>query len=215
MKIGNAIKDALDIHNVGTGQERKDKVLQSLERVGLTPAETFYEKYPHQLSGGQRQRAVIGRAIVLEPQFIVADEPVAMVDVSIRAQILDLMSSLRKELGLTYMFVTHDLATANYFCDRIAVMYLGKIAEIGLREEVFNSPKHPYTVALMSAIPVPDPTYKTRRLIPRGEIPSPINPPLGCRFHPRCPQVFDRCPKEEPELIRISNTHYVACHLYH
>jgi peptide/nickel transport system ATP-binding protein len=214
MTAGQSIKSALDIHSIGSKNERKQTVLQMLDRVGLTPAETFYGKYPHQVSGGQRQRIVIARAMVLNPQFVVADEPIAMVDVSIRAQILDLMLSLKKEFSLTYLFITHDLATANYLCDRIAIMYLGKIAEIGLRGEVFKTPKHPYTVALMSAIPVPDPKHKMKKQIPQGEIPSPINPPSGCRFHPRCPYAFDRCSKEEPGMTRISDTHYVACHLF-
>jgi len=214
MTVGNAIKHALDIHGIGSDIERREEVLRMLKRVGLTPSENFHNKYPHQLSGGQRQRVVIGRAMILKPQFVVADEPVAMVDVSIRAQILDLMVSLKQELGLTYVFITHDLATANYFCDRIAIMYLGKIAEIGLRGEVFKSPKHPYTVALMSAIPVPDPKHKPERLIPRGEIPSPITPPSGCRFHPRCPKAFNRCPNEDPGMTRITSTHEVACHLF-
>jgi len=214
MSIGQAIKSALDIHVIGSSTERRQATLRMLERVGLAPVEVFYDKYPHQISGGQRQRVVIGRAMVLNPQFVVADEPIAMVDVSIRAQILDLMLSLKKEFGLTYVFITHDLATANYFCDRIAIMYLGKIAEVGLRDEVFKSPKHPYTVALMSAIPVPDPKHKAQKQIPRGEIPSPINPPSGCRFHPRCPYAFDRCSKEEPKMTKLSDTHYVACHLF-
>jgi peptide/nickel transport system ATP-binding protein len=214
MTAGQSIKSALDIHGVGSKNERRNVALRMLDRVGLTPAETFYGKYPHQVSGGQRQRIVIARAMVLNPQFVVADEPIAMVDVSIRAQILDLMLSLKKEFGLTYVFITHDLATANYLCDRIAIMYLGKIVEIGLRDEVFKSPKHPYTVALMSAIPVPDPKHKMEKQIPRGEIPSPISPPSGCRFHPRCPSAFDRCSKEEPGMTRISETHYVACHLF-
>lgn len=214
MTVGQAIKQALDIHRIGTDSERREEVFRMLKRVGLTPPENFYNKYPHQLSGGQRQRVVIGRAMILKPEFVVADEPVAMVDVSIRAQILELMVSLKQELGLTYVFITHDLATANYFCDRIAIMYLGKIVEVGLRDEVFRSPKHPYTVALMSAIPVPDPKEKREKLIPRGEIPSPINPPSGCRFHPRCPYAFDRCEKEEPGMTRISDTHLVACHLF-
>lgn len=214
MTIGQAIKDALDIHQIGSSNTRKEMVLQTLERVGLTPAELFYDKYPHQLSGGQRQRAVIGRTMILEPHLVVADEPVAMVDVSIRAQILDLLLSLKRDLGLTYVFITHDLATANYFCDRIAIMYLGKIVEVGLRDEVFNSPKHPYAAALMSAIPVPDPQYKHQRMIPRGEIPSPIRPPSGCRFHPRCPKAFDACSTKEPGMTKISQTHCVACHLY-
>lgn len=214
MTVGSAIKHALDIHDVGTDAERREEVMRILKRVGLTPPENFYDKYPHQLSGGQRQRVVIGRAMILKPEFVVADEPVAMVDVSIRAQILDLMASLKQELGLTYVFITHDLATANYFCDRIAIMYLGRIVEIGLKDEVFKSPKHPYTVALMSAIPVPDPKHKPERMIPRGEIPSPINPPSGCRFHPRCPRAFDRCPKEDPGMTKLSENHYVACHLF-
>jgi peptide/nickel transport system ATP-binding protein len=214
MRIGQAIKHGLEIHQIGTEHEQKQEVLQMLDKVGLTPPETFYDKFPHQLSGGQRQRVVIGRAMILKPEFVVADEPVAMVDVSIRAQILDLMVFLKKEFGLTYVFITHDLATANYFCDRIAIMYLGKIAEVGLRDEVFKSPKHPYTVALMSAIPVPDPKHKLQKQIPRGEIPSPINPPSGCRFHPRCPYAFERCSKEEPKMTKMSGTHYVACHLF-
>lgn len=214
MRIGQAIKHGLEIQQIGTEQQRKEETMQMLEKIGLTPPETFYDKFPHQLSGGQRQRVVIGRAMVLKPEFVVADEPVAMVDVSIRAQILDLMASFKKEFGLTYVFITHDLATANYFCNRIAIMYLGKIAEIGTRDEVFKSPKHPYTVALMSAIPVPDPKHKLQKQIPRGEIPSAINPPSGCRFHPRCPLAFDRCPIEEPKMTKISDTHYVACHLF-
>jgi len=214
MKIGQAIRHGLDIQGIGEPEERREQAVKMLERVGLTPAEYFYEKFPHQLSGGQRQRVVIARAMVLKPDFVVADEPVAMVDVSIRAQILDLMVSLKKELGLTYVFITHDLATANYFCDRIAIMYLGRIVEWGLKSEVFKTPKHPYTVALMSAIPVPDPNHEFRRLIPKGEIPSPIHPPSGCRFHPRCPNVFDRCSIEDPAQIGISNTQIVACHLF-
>jgi peptide/nickel transport system ATP-binding protein len=214
MRIGQAIKHGLEIQEIGTEQERKQETLRMLGKIGLAPPEKFYDKFPHQLSGGQRQRVVIGRAMILKPEFVVADEPVAMVDVSIRAQILDLMVSFKKEFGLTYVFITHDLATANYFCDRIAIMYLGKIAEIGTRTEVFKSPKHPYTVALMSAIPVPDPKHKAQKQIPRGEIPSPINPPSGCRFHPRCPLAFDRCPREEPKMTEITNTHSVACHLF-
>jgi peptide/nickel transport system ATP-binding protein len=214
MRVGPAIRHGLDIQEIGSEQERRQEVVRILERVGLTPPELFYDKYPHQLSGGQRQRVVIARAMILKPEFVVADEPVAMVDVSIRAQILDLMLSLKQELGLTYVFITHDLATANYFCNKIAIMYLGKIVEFGLRDEVFKSPKHPYTVALMSAIPVPDPKHKMQRAIPRGEIPSPINPPSGCRFHPRCSYAFDRCQKEDPGMTRMSGTHYVACHLF-
>jgi peptide/nickel transport system ATP-binding protein len=211
MRIGAAVKHGLDIHKIGSERERKEETSRIFERVGLTPAEAFYNKYPHQLSGGQRQRVVIGRAMILKPEFVVADEPVAMVDVSIRAQILDLMSSLKQEFGLTYVFITHDLATANYFCDRIAIMYLGKIAEAGPRNDVFKSPKHPYTVALMSAIPVPDPKHRMDRLIPRGEIPSAINPPSGCRFHPRCPYAQNICSEREPQLEEIKPNQYAAC----
>lgn len=214
MKVGPAIKHPLDIHQLGTQSERKLEVLQMLEKVGLTPANMFYDNFPHQLSGGQRQRVVIARAMILKPEFVVADEPIAMVDVSIRAQILDLMLYFKKEYGLTYIFITHDLATANYFCERIAIMYLGKIVELGLRDEVFKTPKHPYTVALMSAIPVPDPKRIHKKAIPQGEIPSPIHPPSGCRFHPRCPCIFERCTKQEPEMMSLSSTHYVACHLF-
>jgi peptide/nickel transport system ATP-binding protein len=214
MRIGQAMKHGLEIQQIGTEQQRKVETLQMLEKIGLTPPETFYDKFPHQLSGGQRQRVVIGRAMILKPEFVVADEPVAMVDVSIRAQILDLMVSFKKEFGLTYVFITHDLATANYFCDRIAIMYLGKMVEVGVRDEVFKLPKHPYTVALMSAIPVPDPKHKLQKQIPRGEIPSPINPPSGCRFHPRCPYAFALCSKEEPKMTKIGDTHFVACHLF-
>jgi peptide/nickel transport system ATP-binding protein len=213
MTVGHAIAHGLEIQEIGSERDRKQEVVRMLERVGLTPPELFFDKFPHQLSGGQRQRVVIARAMILKPEFVVADEPVAMVDVSIRAQILDLMLSLKEELGLTYIFITHDLATANYFCNRIAIMYLGKIVEFGLRDDVFKSPKHPYTAALMSAIPVPDPKHKMERMIPHGEIPSPITPPSGCRFHPRCSYAFDRCQRVDPGMTRVSDTHYAACHL--
>jgi peptide/nickel transport system ATP-binding protein len=214
MAIGDAIGDGLNIHNIGTRSERRHEVLEILERVGLSPSRNFYEKYPHQLSGGQRQRAVIGRAMILKPKLVVADEPVAMVDVSIRVQILDLMASLKAELGLTYVFITHDLATANHFCDRIAIMYLGEIVEMGSRDQVFLNPKHPYTVALMSAIPVPNPKHQLKRIIPKGEIPSPIHPPSGCRFHPRCPYAFDKCTYDKPRMTKSDESHLVACHLF-
>jgi peptide/nickel transport system ATP-binding protein len=184
-----------------------------METVGLAPAEALYEKYPHQLSGGQKQRAVIGRALILEPEFVVADEPIAMVDVSVRALILELMMRLKAELNLTYLFITHDLATAKYICDAIAIMYLGQIIESGPSAEIFKNPIHPYTIALMSAIPVPDPKARTERMIPRGEIPNPINPPSGCRFHPRCPFVMEMCRRTEPQLVEVASGHRVACHL--
>ncbi|MGD9397865.1 MAG: ABC transporter ATP-binding protein [Candidatus Thorarchaeota archaeon] len=214
LSIGNAIGDALRLQGIGTADERKERTDAILERVGLSPAHTFYDRLPHQLSGGQKQRVVFGRAIILDPEFVVTDEPVAMVDVSIKAQILDLMMDLKKELDLTYLFISHDLATSRHVCDRIAIMYLGKIVEVADRDSIYEDPLHPYAVGLMSAIPVPDPKAKKAEAVPRGEIPSPINPPSGCRFHPRCQKAFDRCPNEEPELRDVGNGRQVACHLY-
>jgi peptide/nickel transport system ATP-binding protein len=179
----------------------------------LTPAATLYEKYPHQLSGGQRQRVVIARALILNPELVIADEPIAMADVSVRALLLELMMRLKEELELTYLYITHDLATAKYICDRIAIMYLGKIVEVGPLREIYSNPLHPYTEALLSAVPVPDPRALRKKVLPKGEIPNPINPPPGCRFHPRCPYVMDICSVEEPELIEVEGEHQVACHL--
>jgi len=213
-KIGDAIGDALLLQNIGTPEERKDRVEEVLERVGLSPASSFMERLPHQLSGGQKQRVVFGRAIVLNPEFVVTDEPVAMVDVSIKAQILELMMDLKKEYGLTYLFSSHDLATSRHVCDRIGIMYLGKIVEMADKDRIYEDPLHPYAVGLMSAIPVPDPKAKKAEAVPRGEIPSPINPPSGCRFHPRCLKAFERCSIEEPELRDVGNERQVACHLY-
>jgi len=214
LKIGDAIGDALRLQGIGSTEERKERTEDVLERVGLSPAKSFYNRLPHQLSGGQKQRVVFGRAIILNPEFVVTDEPVAMVDVSIKAQILDLMMDLKKELDLTYLFISHDLATSRHVCDRIAIMYLGKIVEVADKDRIYEDPLHPYAVGLMSAIPIPDPKVKKTEAVPRGEIPSPINPPSGCRFHPRCPKVFERCPNEEPELRNLGNGRQVACHLY-
>ncbi len=213
-KIGDAIGDALKLQNLGTSDEREERVESVLEKVGLSPASSFVDRLPHQLSGGQKQRVVFGRAIVLNPEFVVTDEPVAMVDVSIKAQILELMMDLKKEFGLTYLFISHDLATSRHVCDRIGIMYLGKIVEVGDKDSIYEDPLHPYAVGLISAIPVPDPKVTKSEAIPRGEIPSPINPPSGCRFHPRCPKAFERCPREEPELRDVGNGRLVACHLY-
>jgi peptide/nickel transport system ATP-binding protein len=214
MKIGDAIGDALRLQGIGTSDERKERTEDMLERVGLSPAHSFYNRLPHQLSGGQKQRVVFGRALILDPEFVVTDEPVAMVDVSIKAQILDLMMDLKKELDLTYLFISHDLATSRHVCDRIAIMYLGKIVEVADRDSIYEDPLHPYAVGLMNAIPVPNPKAKKADAVPRGEIPSPINPPSGCRFHPRCPKAFEKCPNEEPEIKDLGNGRLVACHLY-
>ncbi len=211
IRVGDAIRHALSFQGVGTPAQQVQRTREMLERVGLTPWSNFYDRYPHQLSGGQRQRVVIARALVLNPKFVIADEPIAMVDVSVRAQILELMLELKKEFDLTYLFITHDLAMANYVCRSIAIMYLGKILEMGPKEEVFGNPLHPYTLALLSSIPVPDPKAKLERMIPKGEIPSPIKPPEGCRFHPRCPYAQEICSEHEPQLEEIRTGHRAAC----
>ncbi len=213
MKIGDAIGHPLEIHGLASGEERRKKVLALLERVGLTPPEQFMNLYPHQLSGGQRQRAAMARSIILDPEFIVADEPVSMIDVSLRTTIIDLMLDLKRELQLTYLFITHDLAVAKYISDRIAIMYLGKIVEMGEKEEIFSNPLHPYTQALLSAIPVPNPERKRKKIELRGEVPSAIKIPVGCRFHPRCPFAEKICKEKEPELIAATSGHFVSCHL--
>jgi len=214
MRIETAVGHPLEIHNLAKRAEKKRKVMEILEEVGLTPPDQFLNLYPHQLSGGQRQRAALARSIITEPEFVVADEPVSMIDVSLRTTLIDLMLGLRKELGLTYLFITHDLAVAKYISDRIAIMYLGKIIELGEKGEIFSNPLHPYTQALLFAIPVPDPERKRKTIELKGEVPSAINIPPGCRFHPRCPKAFNRCPLEEPVLLDIEREHFVACHLY-
>lgn len=214
MKIGKTLMQPLEIHKIGTPREREEKALELLEKVGLTPPEIIFTKYPHQLSGGQRQRVVIARALILNPDFVLADEPVAMADVSMRVLLLELMMDMKKEFNLTYLFITHDLATAKYVCDRVAIMYLGKIMELGPLRDVFQNPLHYYTKALLAAIPIPDPDHKRKVDIPKGEIPNPIDPPAGCRFHPRCPYKMDICEKVEPQLQMIEEGHYVACHMY-
>ncbi len=211
MTVGEAISDPLRIHGLSTGKEARQTAISLMERVGLTPAEFLYRKYPHQLSGGQTQRVVLARALVTNPEFVVADEPIAMADVSVRAMILELMRRLKEEFNLTYLFITHDLATAKYLCDRIAIMYLGRIVEIGNKDDVFRNPHHPYTKALLQAVPVPDPRERRKDAIPRGEIPSAIDPPPGCHFHPRCPFATDECRIGRPPLKEISPGHFSAC----
>jgi oligopeptide/dipeptide ABC transporter ATP-binding protein len=181
-----------------------------LRMVGL---EDYHaERYPHEFSGGQRQRVCIARALAVDPQFIAADEPVASLDVSVRAQILNLLQELQQKLGITYLYISHDLSTVRHICHRVAVMYLGKIVEIAETDELFENPLHPYTVALMSAIPIPDPKKKTHRIILPGEVPSPVNPPPACRFHPRCPRRIDICSKVEPPLLEVRPGHWLACY---
>lgn len=201
MTLLEAIGHPLRIHGV-TSDARKVRqvVSDSLERVGLVPVEQFLDKYPGDLSGGQKQRAVLARAIILGPELVVADEPVSMLDMSVRAKVLQLMLDLKNELGLTYLYVTHDLATARFFCDRIAIMYLGKIVEIGTAADVYAKPMHPYTASLVKAIPVPDPSHRVPRDLPRGEVPDAVSPPLGCSFHPRCPRAFEQCGWEVRDL---------------
>ncbi len=215
MRIGEAIRHPLRIHGIGKNKmEQMEIVMNMLKKVNLEPAEDFYFRYPKELSGGQRQRVVIARALITEPMFVVADEAVAMLDVSVRSQLLKLLKDLKEEMNLTMLFITHDLATTKYLCDRIAVMYLGKIVEIGSFEDIYRKPLHPYTKALISAVPEPDPRSKKERFIPQGEVPDPINPPKGCRFHPRCPFKKRTCEEIEPKLVRVENDRYVACHLY-
>ena len=178
----------------------------------MTPPQAFYDLYPHQISGGQRQRVVLARALVTNPELIVADEPISMADVSVRALLLDLMMKLKDEFDLTYLFITHDLATAKYVCDRIAIMYLGKFCEVGPLGEVYRYSGHPYTHALLEAVPVPDPRHRRTEPMPAGEIPSAINPPSGCRFHPRCPIARENCAVDEPDLRELRPDHFIACH---
>ena len=203
MTIGQAILDPLLIQGGVTPKEAVDAVLGVMTEVGLVPAEELYVKYPADLSGGQKQRAVIARAILPHPSLVVADEPVAMLDMSIRARILELLLDLKRKYGLTYLFITHDLATAKFVCDRIAIMYLGRIVEIGPAAAIFGDPKHPYTKALISAIPVPEPGRPRPQALPRGEVPDAIFPPAGCRFHPRCPAVLPTCGWEGRDLINL------------
>ncbi len=204
MDIGTALAHPLKIHKVTNDRDEiAARVRDALERVGLAPVERYLHKYPADLSGGQKQRAVLARAIMLDPALLVADEPVSMLDMSVRAKILELMLDLKRDLGLTYLYVTHDLATAKFFCDTIAIMYLGRIVEIGPAEQIYADPKHPYTRSLLAAIPEPDPRRSAPRNLPRGEVPDAARPPLGCSFHPRCPSAFGPCGWEARDLTAL------------
>jgi oligopeptide transport system ATP-binding protein len=210
--VGSIIEEPLIIHKIGTKKERQERVLKLVEVVGLRPE--HINRYPHEFSGGQRQRIGIARALALNPKLIIADEPVSALDVSIQAQVLNLLEDLQDEFHLTYLFIAHDLLVVEHISDRVAVMHLGRIAELAMSDDLYRNPKHPYTQALLSANPIPDPTLERKRIILHGEVPSPINPPPGCNFHTRCPHKFEPCPVEIPPPLEIEPNHWVACHLH-
>lgn len=209
MTVEEAVGDALRVHGEKSAAVRRARVIETLELVGLSPVELFLSKYPRDLSGGQKQRVVMARAIIMGPSVLVADEPISMLDMSVRAKILQLMLDLKEQLDLSYVYITHDLASAKFFCDRIAIMYLGRIVEIGPTEEIFASPRHPYTRALLGAIPDPDPARAVIRDLPRGEIPDAARPPLGCSFHPRCPVATSTCGWEARDLRTLLEDHWL------
>ncbi len=207
--IGESVMEGLHIHNIGNKKERVAIMMDTLKKVGL---EDYHaRRYPHEFSGGQRQRIGIARALALRPRFMICDEPVSALDVSIQSQVLNILKDLQTEFGLTYLFIAHNLSVVEHVSDRVAVMYLGKMAELATREELFRKPLHPYTIALMSAIPVPNPRLKRQRTILKGDVPSPLNPPTGCRFHPRCPWAIEICSQEEPQFKELLPNHWVAC----
>ncbi|MBK7317576.1 MAG: ABC transporter ATP-binding protein [Anaerolineales bacterium] len=207
--IGESVMEGLHIHKIGSPQERYDLMIETLKKVGL---EDYHaRRYPHEFSGGQRQRIGIARALALRPNFIICDEPVSALDVSIQSQVLNILKDLQKEFGLTYLFIAHNLSVVEHISDRVAVMYLGKMVELTSRDDLFKNPLHPYTKALMSAIPIPDPKLKRQREVLKGDVPSPLNPPKGCRFHPRCPIAEKICSEQEPEFREAVSGHWVAC----
>jgi oligopeptide/dipeptide ABC transporter ATP-binding protein len=209
MPIGESVMEGLNIHGIGTRKERFEIMLDTLKKVGL---EDYHaRRYPHEFSGGQRQRIGIARALALNPKFIICDEPVSALDVSIQSQVLNILKDLQQEFGLTYLFIAHNLSVVEHISNRVAVMYLGKMVELADREELYRNPLHPYTRALMSAIPIPDPLLKRDRTILKGDVPSPLHPPSGCRFHPRCPIAVEQCSQQEPVFRQSSPDHWVAC----
>ena len=212
MTVGAIIGEALQIHKLAKGaKEFEDKVVSLLETVGLHP--DHMRRFPHEFSGGQRQRIGIARALAVSPKLIVCDEPVSALDVSIQAQVINLLEDLQEQFGLTYLFIAHDLSVVEHISDRVAVMYLGRIVEVASARDLYTSPKHPYTEALLSAVPIPDPTVKRQRIVLQGDVPNPIHPPAGCHFHPRCPHAMERCKAEVPEFREISPGRHAACHL--
>lgn len=210
MTVGSIVGEPLLVHGLAKGAEREDRVKALLAAVGLKP--DHMKRYPHEFSGGQRQRIGVARALALDPQLIVCDEPVSALDVSIQAQVINLLEDLQGEFGLTYLFIAHDLSVVKHIADRVAVMYLGKIAELSTTEELFTAPKHPYTEALMSAVPVPDPDWNVERILLEGDVPSPVAPPPGCYFHPRCQYAKDICKTEAPVYRDLGDLHFVTCH---
>ena len=209
--VAQILSEALAIQNIVPANQRRERIIELLSHVGLRPDQI--DRFPHEFSGGQRQRIGIARALAMQPKLIICDEAVSALDVSIQAQVLNLLKSLQKEFKLTYLFISHDLGVVRHISDRVMVMYLGKVVEIADKKSLFDSPQHPYTQALLSAIPVPDVSKKQERIILRGDVPSPINPPQGCRFHTRCPLAVERCKTEVPALTNVHSTHQVACHL--
>ena len=210
MTVGSIIGEAFTIHRLAQGKDKRDRVMALLDEVGVH-AEA-YNRYPHEFSGGQRQRIGIARAIIMQPKFIVLDEPVSALDVSIQAQVLNLLKELQHELGLSYLFVAHNLAVVEHICDRVAVMYLGKIVEMAKAPDLYKNPLHPYTKILLSSVPLPDPKLRKKRIIISGDVPSPVNPPPGCQFNPRCKHSRDNCKEAEPELLEYEPGHFAACH---
>lgn len=212
MTVESIVMEPMEIHGIGTRKERSNRVVELLEKVGLDPG--YRKRYPNEFSGGQRQRIGIARALALNPRFIICDEPVSALDVSVQSQVVNLLQDLQAELGLTYLFISHDLSVVKHISDRVAVMYLGKIVEIAAKSDLYSDPLHPYTQALLSAIPTPSPSSKSKanRIILQGDVPSPMNPPKGCRFHTRCAYVDEICKSKEPQLQSVTDGHLVACH---